>query len=168
VNHLIDAVRLQPPSDGPWRLLIVGEGPERPRLEAIVGAAGLEDRVAFAGFQADTSGWYAAMDAFVLPSLTEGTPMAMLEAMAHRLPVIASNVGGVPAVVDDRVSGLLVPPGDASVISAALREISMSLELRRKLADAGFETVKRAFDVRTWADRVRNIYEEALREHMAA
>jgi glycosyltransferase involved in cell wall biosynthesis len=168
LKYLIDAVSAQPPADRPWRLLIVGDGPQRADLEATVRAVGLEPRIVFAGFQADTSAWYAAMDAFVLPSLTEGTPMALLEAMAHRLPVVASNVGGVPAVVSDRVNGMMVPPADGTLLSSALRELSCRDDLRAAMATAGYETVKRDFDPGSWAGRVRGIYEEAMREHAAA
>ena len=164
VRHLLDAVQLQTPAAGPWRLLIVGDGPQRAELEVSVRSAGLAERISFTGFQADTSSWYAAMDGFVLPSLTEGTPMALLEAMAHRLPVVASEVGGVPAVVSNRVNGLLVPSADPAALSAALREISENTVLRRALAQAAFQTVRDGFDVRTWAERVRGVYEQALLE----
>jgi glycosyltransferase involved in cell wall biosynthesis len=166
VQHLIDAVRMQPGDEGPWRLLIVGDGPQRRELEASVSAAALGDRVTFAGFHAETSGWYAAMDAFVLPSLTEGTPLALLEAMAHRVPVVASAVGGVPAIVSDHINGLLVPPADAAALAAALREVAGGDDLRRELADAAYETVKNGFDARTWVAGVRGVYEEAIREHV--
>lgn len=165
VQHLIDAVRAQAPAEGPWRLLIVGDGPRRQELEDAVRAAGLAERVTFVGFQSETSPWYSSMDAFVLPSLTEGTPMALLEAMAHRVPVVASAVGGVPAVVSDRVNGLLVPAADLPALGRALREIAGNESLRRTLADAGRQTVRDGFDVRTWVGRVRGVYEQAILEH---
>src|SRR5262249_7680260 len=92
-----------------WRLVIVGNGPDRAELERAVRSLELGERVIFAGFQTDTAPWYAAMDAFVLPSLTEGTPMVLLEAMASGIPIIASSVGGVPAMISSGKHGLLVP-----------------------------------------------------------
>ena len=168
VRHLIEAVRTNAPIDGPWRLLILGDGPQRGELESIVRAAGLAGRIAFIGFQADVSPWYAAMDAFVLPSLTEGTPMALLEAMAHRVPVIASDVGGVPAVISNGGNGLLVPAGDPTALSEALREISASVARRRTLLQAGYQTVCDEYDVRTWVARTRGVYETAILEHKRA
>ena len=104
------------------------------------------------------------MDAFVLPSLTEGTPMALLEAMAHRIPVVATAVGGVPAVITNRVNGMLVPAGDALALAHALREMSSSSELLQLFSRSGHETVCTRYDVHSWVTKVRAVYEQALEE----
>jgi glycosyltransferase involved in cell wall biosynthesis len=163
IHHLLDALALRAP-DHPWRLVIVGDGPRRDELEHLARRAGLSQRVIFAGFQSDVSPWYAAMDAFVLPSLTEGTPMALLEAMARRIPVVASAVGGVPAIISSGVNGLLVPPADTQALSDAIRMMADSGGLRQALSAAGQATVLERYNVSTWVNRVRAVYQQALGE----
>ena len=162
LEHLLNALALRAPSARPWRLLIVGDGPRRQDLEQITARAGLAERVTFVGFQSDASPWYAAMDVFVFPSLTEGTPLALLEAMVRRLAVVATAVGGVPAIISDRVNGVLVPAADPQALSHALCEVASDDPLRARLADAGYETVRERYDVGTWVNRVRGVYQEAL------
>lgn len=162
--YLLGALGRRPPAESRWRLLVVGDGPRRRELEESAAQAGLADHVVFAGFHSDASPWFSAMDAFVLPSLTEGTPMALLEAMAHRVPVIASAVGGVPAILSDRVNGLLVPPADTEALSQALCDLASDEELRRTLSRAGHETVRDRYDVRPWAAKTRSVYEQALQK----
>jgi glycosyltransferase involved in cell wall biosynthesis len=110
----------------PVRLLIVGDGPERPAIEESVRASGLERQVFFAGQVADVMPYYAAADVVVLASITEGSPNALLEAMAARVPVVATAVGGVPEMVSHQETALLAPPHDvrqlADCIHEALRE----------------------------------------------
>src|SRR5207247_5934205 len=127
VAHLIEAIaRLG--SRGP-RLEIVGEGPERPGLEALAARLGVVDRVVFRGKipPDELQASYARAAVCVLPSVldargdTEGLGVVLLEAMNHGTPVIASRVGGIPDIVEDGVSGLLVPPGDADALAAAVR-----------------------------------------------
>jgi len=145
-----------------WRLLFLGDGPLRPRLERMTTDLGLSERVEFLGFQADTTPWYSAMDAFVLPSLTEGTPMALLEAMAHGLPAIASAVGGVPAVIANKRNGLLVPPGDQHRLVDAMRLVATRPALRSILSAAGLQLISETYDVKSWVKRVREFYRTAM------
>lgn len=104
------------------RLMIVGEGPERQRIEAAIGAAGLEGRVIFAGQVDDVKPYYAAADVAVLSSVTEGSPNALLEAMAASVPVVATAVGGIPEIVAHRETALLVPPGNVGAMAQAIGE----------------------------------------------
>jgi glycosyltransferase involved in cell wall biosynthesis len=164
LTYLLEALGRHAPAGGRWRLLVVGDGPRRRELEEGAARAGIADRVVFAGFRSGASPWFSAMDAFVLPSLTEGTPMALLEAMAHRVPVIASAVGGVPAVLSDRVNGLLVPPGDAGALSQALCDLASHEELRQTLSRAGHDTVRDRYDVRPWAATIRRVYERVVQD----
>jgi glycosyltransferase involved in cell wall biosynthesis len=164
LQQLLDAVHFRQPTEGAWRLLVVGEGPRRQQLESTASRRGLSAKIVFAGFQRDTSPWFSAMDAFVLPSLTEGTPMALLEAMAHRVPVVATAVGGVPSIISDRINGMLVPAADPPALASALREVSSDPEFTRSLARAGYETVCTRYDVQSWVAKVRAVYEQALNE----
>ena len=158
VEQLVEAARGLAAGTRACRLLIVGDGPRRAPLERTVRDLGLSSRVDFVGFQSDTSAWYPAMDAFVLPSLTEGTPMALLEAMAHGLPVIATAVGGVPAMLSDQDNGLLVPPADPEMLLAAMQAVAADAGLRARLSDGAIRSVREAHGVGTWIDRIRDLY----------
>ena len=162
VAHLIEAIaRLG--SLGP-RLEIVGEGPERPGLEALAERLGVADRVVFRGKipPDELQASYARAAVCVLPSVldargdTEGLGVVLLEAMNHATPVIASRVGGIPDVVEDGVSGLLVPPGDAAALAAAVRRLRDDPDLARRLGEGGRRRLREQFNwpaiVRRWLD----------------
>ena len=117
---LIEAVRRLAPTRPELRLLVVGEGRRRAALEEQVRAAGLTGRVRFAGFREDVGAVLWASDAFCLPSLSEGLPYALLEACAHRVPMLVTSVGEMPALLEDGRTALLVPPGDAEALARGL------------------------------------------------
>ncbi|MCC7054109.1 MAG: glycosyltransferase [Gemmatimonadaceae bacterium] len=108
--------------DDRWHLVLVGDGALREALAAQAAAAGLTGRVHFAGQRAISAALYASFDVFVLSSLSEAMPMTVLEAFASRVPVVASAVGGLPAVLDGGRLGRLFPGGDATALAAAVRE----------------------------------------------
>lgn len=118
----------------PFTLLVAGDGAERAPLEALAVELGLgADRVRFLGFRKDVPDLLAASDFFVLPSETEGLPLSVLEAMAHRLAVIATPVGGVPELVPDEHHGLLVPVRDVDALAQALARVVADADLRATL-----------------------------------
>ncbi|MFL6332377.1 MAG: glycosyltransferase [Pyrinomonadaceae bacterium] len=121
------------------QLVIVGDGPERAPLDTLAAEAGLDGRVIFAGQSGDVAPFYAAADLFVLPSHSEGSPYALLEAMAAGLPVVATAVGGVPEIVSDGESALLVPPRDEQALAAALARALSDRGLARTLAASAAE-----------------------------
>ncbi|HYO48301.1 MAG TPA: glycosyltransferase, partial [Chloroflexia bacterium] len=135
VDLLIKAVaRLR--NDHPQaRLVVVGDGPLREGLEEV--AARLGKDVIFTGTRTDVARLLNAMDIFVLPSLHEAFPIAILEAMAVRLPVVATRVGGVPEVIQDGTTGLLVPPNDEQALHKSLRRLLTESQLAESLAQAG-------------------------------
>ena len=114
-------------------LVIAGDGPERAALEGRARALGVADRVRFLGLVADTAGFYRELDIFVLPSLAEGTSISILEAMASGAAVIATRVGGNPALLDGGAAGRLVPSNDSTALANALRDLSASPESRALL-----------------------------------
>lgn len=132
----------------PFTALLVGDGPDRPSVEAEVRRLGLQDAVTLTGTRADVPGLLARADVFVLSSRSEGAPLSILEAMAAGLPVVSSRVGGVPELVAEGETGLLVPPGDPAALAAALGRLVADAGLRRRLGVAGRERAERCFDVR--------------------
>jgi glycosyltransferase involved in cell wall biosynthesis len=151
-----------------WDLLIAGDGPERERLIAQVHGRGLTDRVDFVG-RADRAmavRLFRSAAAFALPSLHEPFGIVNLEAMAAGAPVVATRVGGVPEFVDDGLSGLLVPPGDAGALAAALRRLFDEPGLRERLSHRGREMAA-SFDWARIEQDYREVYASA-RRHKAA
>lgn len=131
--RLVEAAR-----DVPYAIfLIAGDGPERAALEAAARRGGVEERVRLLGPRDDVPALLAACDVFALPSRFEGAPLAILEAMAARRPVVASRIGGVDELVLDEVTGLLVPPDNAAALAAAIVRLIATPALRASLADAG-------------------------------
>ena len=117
-----------------FKAVVVGDGPERAALEAEAASLGLKERVIFAGHADDVRPFYAAADASALPSHSEGSPLALLEAMAAGLPVVATAVGGVPEVAADGETALLVPARDPRAFAAALSRVLSDDALARALA----------------------------------
>lgn len=146
------------------RFLVVGEGPERRQLLRLRDRLGLGDRVRFLGFRADVPQILADSDVFALPSLWEGLSIALLEAMAAGLPVVATDVEGVAEVVTDGETGLVVPPGDADALTAALSRLLGDPSLRRRLAQAGHQRVVRHFGWEKVVSDTMDLYERLLSE----
>lgn len=150
------------------RLLVVGDGPLRPRLEKMAGELCKDAGTAiFAGVRADVARMLSAMDIFVLPSLKEALPIAVLEAMAMGVPVVATRVGGVPEVVLDGTTGLLVPPGDRAALRDALLRLAGDACLRGRLGRAGQARVHAEFTVDKMVEHVEQLYERLTRQKMS-
>jgi glycosyltransferase involved in cell wall biosynthesis len=143
-------------------LLLVGDGPARNELGELSARLGLAACVHFAGYQAQPNRFLQAMDVFVLPSRLEGMPLAILEAWAARLPVVASRVGGVPKVVKDGETGLLFESGDQPALEAALRRVLGDRELARRLGIAGRKRVEADYDTRRMLAEYQRLYLEVL------
>ena len=160
--YLLEALRQWRSPEILWRLVLVGDGPNRTQLERAVRAFDLSERVIFAGFQTNTAQWYSAMDAFVLPSLTEGTPMVLLEAMASSLPVIATSVGGVPAMISSGKNGLLVPPANPTRLLETLQAVAANADLRKRLSFGAVCSVRTNHGVAAWTKQMADIYTATL------
>jgi len=130
------------------RLRIIGDGADRAALEAQVKNDGTADRVEFLGYrdQTEIAALLQEADMLVLASFAEGVPVVLMEAMASHLPVIASRVAGVPELVEDGVSGFVIPPGDLASLSARLETLLANPALCRKMGAAGRAKVEAEFD----------------------
>ena len=122
-------IRALPALRGRARLVFVGDGPDRSSLENLARALGVQRSVVFAGMTANVSPFYAMANVFVLPSLSEGSPNALLEAMACGLPVVATRVGGVPEIATDGATALLVPPKDPLSLARAIDRLLNDVDL---------------------------------------
>jgi len=144
------------------RLIFAGDGPCRPGLEVLSRALGLTDAVIFAGFVRDVTEVYAALDAFVFPSLAEPLGTSLLAAMAWGLPVVAVASGGVPEYVENKTTGLLVAHADPAEFAAAMQRLLLDSRLRKELGEAGREEVKQRFSADLMVENTLRVYEEVL------
>ena len=165
-RYLVEACRLLADAGVDVVCTLVGDGPDRAALARQIAAAGLERRVAIGGrrTRAELAEQLRAAHVLVAPSVPtsegkrEGIPVVLMEAMASGIPVVASAISGIPELVEDGVSGLLVPPRDPRAVADALRRLLDDAPLRRQLGAAGREKVVREFDVHTnAAELVRRI-----------
>jgi glycosyltransferase involved in cell wall biosynthesis len=143
----VAALRLRHPQ---LRLVLVGDGPDRARLEARAAKPDLAGAITFTGYraQAEVARDLAACDVFVLPSFAEGVPVVLMEAMATRRPVVATRVAGVAELVEDGVSGHLVPPGDVTALTQAIEALLDDPTGRARMGEAGRHRVEAEFDAR--------------------
>jgi glycosyltransferase involved in cell wall biosynthesis len=144
-------------------LLIVGEGSRRDALEALARDLHIAHRVVFTGRRDDVPAVTAALDVAVLPSYREAQGLSILEALALSRPVVASDVGGIPEVITDGVTGLLVPPHDADALAAAIVRVLGDHPYADTLGRAGHDMVHDRFDIGTMVGLVQQIYEEGAR-----
>jgi glycosyltransferase involved in cell wall biosynthesis len=142
------------------KAVLVGDGPERLRLEGLVKEAGMAGRITFAGHRGDVSEVYAAVDLVVIPSWSEGLPNVLLEAMLHGKAVVATEVGGVPEVLQNAGVGWLVKPGDAAQLALAVTEALCDAERRRADGRTSAAYVRAHYSPARRADAIINIYRE--------
>ncbi len=140
-----------------------GDGPERGALVAMAHRLRVADSVRFHGLQPNASSLLGDYHAFVLPSLVEGLPVALIEAMGAGLPVVATCVGGIPELVDDGVNGLLVAAADARGLASALAGLARDGALRARLGDAARATVRERFNIEAVARSYGECYERVIR-----
>ena len=144
------------------RVLIAGDGPERESLQSLIQELKLENHVSLVGRCEDMTGFYNSLDLLVISSHTEGLPMALLEAMAYGLPVVATRVGDVPSVVEEGKTGKLVQPGDPAVLANAIIDLLSDGGLRRSMGITARERVAAEFSASAMAQRYVQLYRDAL------
>jgi glycosyltransferase involved in cell wall biosynthesis len=158
---MLDAISKCDPS---WQFSIIGDGPERDRLRQQAARLGIGDRVTWHGFVSNAGSLLAAFDAFVLSSRTEGTPIALFEAMHSGVPVVATRVGGVPDVVAS-THALLVPPEHPRMIAQALEEISRGRAAAAQRSLLARARLLHSFNLATWLAAVDAIYDGVRTKH---
>lgn len=149
-------------------LLVVGDGHLRSALEMLSSSLGLSDRIRFLGARRDLGNILSASDMFVMPSLWEGLPLSMVLAMGGGLPVVATRVAGIPEVVADGETGLLVPPADPVQLGQALLRLVQDAALGKRMGAAARARVLPRFGVDGYVASVTNLYDQLLTEkHLA-
>ncbi|MDK2785308.1 MAG: hypothetical protein PWQ86_1890 [Bacillota bacterium] len=142
--------------------LLVGEGPLEQDLRGLAARLGLQDNLYFLGYRRDVPGVTAALDVAVLTSKQEGLGLVLLEAMAAAKPVVATAAGGIPEVVEQGVTGLLVSPGRPDQVAAAVLQLLRDRDLAAKLGRAGQELVARKFSLTAMAQGTAEVYRALL------
>jgi glycosyltransferase involved in cell wall biosynthesis len=142
--------------------VVAGEGPARDDLESEARRLGIRERVVFLGFRRDVPVVLAALDLFVQPSLYEGFGLSLLEAMAAELPIVASRVGGIPELIEDGVTGVLVPPDAPAALSEAILRLLRDRDAARRLGEGAARRARERHSLGTMAARVDRVYRDVL------
>jgi glycosyltransferase involved in cell wall biosynthesis len=145
-----------------FRACIVGDGPEMTRVRDVVRELNLEETVELPGMVTDVGRWYRQFDIYVSASYREGQPLALLEAMAHGLPIVATNVGAAAETLCDGVGGLIVPPENTPALVNALGRLLSDSNLRESLARNARNRVETKFSIEAVADSHLQCYGELL------
>lgn len=144
------------------RFLLVGDGPEEANLRRQAAQLGIESRIIWAGFQKNVAPYYAMSAIYALPSRSEGSPNVILEAMAAGLPIAATRAGGVPEILQNDVTGLLVPTEDPQALAAAIEKLLRSEDLRTRLASAAHRQAETAHTLSAYRRALTQFYVETL------
>ncbi len=159
-SALIAALATTPARDAPLGVALLGDGPELDALRRGIVAQGLQDRVLLLGYVAEARRYLPLFDALAIPSLTEGLPMILLEALSQKVPVIATRVGEIPAVLADL--GELVEPGDVAALASAMRRVADNPEAHRRRAARGAEHVANHYSAQAMCAGYDAVYRKLL------
>jgi len=161
-RYLLEAAKILKDKGVRPRILLAGAGQERAFLEQLVTRWGLQREVVFMEFVSDVPNFLAGIDLFVLPSLNEGLGVSIIEAMAAGKPVVASRVGGIPELVQDRITGLLVPPGNAQALAEAISHLLSEPSMMESMGTMAKRRVQRDLTMDHMADQNETFYNELL------
>ena len=164
LDALIDAIPGVVRDHAQARFFIVGEGPLKEQLLAQARQLGIADKLVFLGERDDVAALLAAFDVFVLPSVSEGMPITILEAMAAAKPIVATDVGGVGEMIEDQVSGLLVPARAPGALADALNALVGDARRRERMGEAAKARLERDFAQDSMVNATDRLYREKLAE----
>ncbi|HEV3320354.1 MAG TPA: glycosyltransferase [Solirubrobacteraceae bacterium] len=166
-DDLIRAIALLKRAGTPVQCVIAGQGPDRPKLQALIGELGLDEDVRLLGYRDDIAGIIRALDVAALSSAFEGSPLAVMEYMACAAPIVATAVGGVPELIEDGVHGLLVAPGDPPALASAIGRLLEDRALAARLGGAACERQRAEFDLDVVVRRLEQLYLELYEQTRA-
>ena len=161
-RYLLKAINIIKAAHPNLKLLLVGDGPLKSELMRLSREYSIEKNVLFFGHRTDIPELLSLIDIVVQPSLEEGFGITMIEAMSLEKPVIGSRVGGIPEVIDDGVTGLLVPPADAEALASAISELIKQSAKRKELGLAGRARVEKKFTIDVMLEEYEKLYSEAI------
>ena len=161
--YLIQATKILKEKAPKIKIIIVGEGPLLMDLNKQTREIHVEDMVCFLGFRNDVPQILASLDLFVLSSYLEGMGSSIMDAMAHKLPVVATRVGGIPEVVIDGKTGLLVPPRKPEALAEAILKIYHDPSLAQRFGQVGYEVVHQCFSAESMANKILGVYQRLAR-----
>ena len=161
-RYLIEALNLLNEKDAAWRCTFLGEGELEAELRALTVKYGLSEQVAFPGFREDVFSVLLTADVFVLPSLHESSPNALIEAMGLGMPCIASDVGGIVDLIEDQKSGVRVPPRDPAALAVALHRVLTETDFASELGRNARATIQQKFDSDASIEKLEGIYRGLL------
>jgi glycosyltransferase involved in cell wall biosynthesis len=166
-RYLIEAASILARKRNDVRVVVVGEGPLLSELQAQTRELGVSERVTFLGFQRDVAQAFAAFDVAVFPSLWEGTPLTVFEAMAMKKPMVATSVDGLRDVLRDSDNALIVPPKDAGALARALERVLDEADLASRLSERALQTSRR-FDIGIFVYKMERLYELIVERYRAS
>ena len=158
INYLIEAIKIASKTVACIELIIIGGGPEMNKLKTQASQLGLVENVNFVGHQEEINKWLEKFDIYVNSSLRESMPLTVIEAMAVSLPVIATRVGGIPEVVDNGVSGILVPPNDPRSLADAIIKLCNNPRQRKEMGQVGRMIVEQKFSQKEMIDSYETLF----------
>jgi len=163
--YMIETVRIlnKKYSDLIW--IVLGDGEDKMKLEKQIKIENLQKNILFLGIKENVVEYLFDSDIFIMPSLWEGLPLSLLEAMACGLPVIATNVGGIPEIVKDKISGFLVEPKNPTILAEKIEYLlNLDIDSRKKMGIEGRKIVEEKFSLRKMVEKYENLYEKLLTE----
>ena len=164
LKYLLQAMPKMVEQKNSTKLVIIGEGPEKNTLQKLAKKLKIQNHVKFLGKQENIPKIMRTADLFVLPSIKEAFGLVLLEAMAAQLPIVATNVGGIPEIVEDRKSGMLVEPANADALARTIIMLLNNKPLREKLAFLGHHRVKE-FAIQKMVEKTKEVYNRVCHQH---
>jgi glycosyltransferase involved in cell wall biosynthesis len=158
-EYLLRAIRDVRETHPGVRLLLIGDGEERPQLEKTVRDLGIDENVLLLGFRSDVSELLELVDFTVLPSLQEEFGVVLIESLSHEKPVVATSIGAIPEIVKTGQTGLLVPPHDSEALARGIRSLLDDSAAVREMGKKGREVVARTYSRRAFLDKTEALYE---------
>lgn len=163
--YLIEAAKILKEKGANIEILIIGDGELKDFLVSKTKELKVEDIVKFLGFRNDIPHLLKAIDLFVLSSYLEGLCTSLLDAMASKLPIVATKTGGIPEAVEDAITGILVPPKDPSALASTIYHLYNNRDLLIEMGEKGYQRVKRLFSVEIMVEKTLSLYNKLLKEN---
>jgi glycosyltransferase involved in cell wall biosynthesis len=165
LTYLLDAIKILIKDREDFHVIIAGDGPQAPYLHQKCNRLNLQQHVTFLGARMDINQIVQLLDVYVLPSIWEGLPLAVLEAMAARRAIVATNVGGIPDVIRHKDNGLLVPPGNSVELASAINYLLNNADQRKKFGDVSYDIFSKYYSAKTMAAQYASYYQRMISNH---